>query len=583
MSDRQTPLPVDASLTFAVGQCSRAGVKPVNEDAIGIRIPEGELLATKGVVAVIADGVSAAEAGREASETCVRNFLSDYYSTPEVWSVKKSARQVLTSLNRWLYGQSLRFADEHKGFVCTLSIAIFKSQSVHLFHVGDTRVYRYRGGELQQLTRDHALPVSESQSYLTRAMGLDVHLDVDYQRHELELGDIFFLSTDGVHDKLSSGDIGSALGRHPDDWEQVAEGLIDAALENGSTDNLSAQILRVERLPALQVDDVVSRLTSLPFPPFLQAGMVLDGYRIERELHASSRSQLYLVRDVESGTAYCMKTPSVNFEDDPAYIERFVLESWIGSRVNSPHVVAVIDSPRRKSCLYYLMEYVEGISLAEWIVQNPKPAVQDVVYLVDQVSRGLQALHRRETLHQDIKPDNILLDRLGCVKIVDFGSCHAAGVAEIATPIAREIALGTASYSAPEYQVKQKPGPPADIFSLAVLTFEMLTGELPFGGQLEHCKTPNEFLKTRYVAAYQINPLVPVWIDGALRKSLRYHPERRHQEVSELIFELQKPNSKYLDRDFQPLLERNPVLLWKLVAGCLGVTQLLSLYFLFRS
>ena len=100
-----------SALTFTIGQHSAPGVKPINEDAIGIRIPDAQLLTSKGAVAVIADGVSSAEAGREASEACVRNFLSDYYSTPDSWSVKKSAQQILTALNRWLYGQSQRCLD----------------------------------------------------------------------------------------------------------------------------------------------------------------------------------------------------------------------------------------------------------------------------------------------------------------------------------------------------------------------------------------------------------------------------------------------------------------------------------------
>jgi serine/threonine protein phosphatase PrpC len=580
-SDDHSPYPLDACLSFSIGQTSSAGVKPINEDAIGIRIPDGQLLTSKGAVAVIADGVSAAEAGREASETCVRNFLSDYYSTPDSWSVKKSSQQILTALNRWLYGQSQRYRDQSKGFVTTLSVLIFKSHSAHLFHIGDSRVYRLRDGELELLSRDHAMPVSNNHRYLTRAMGLDIHVEVDYQQIDLEVGDSFLLTTDGIHDFVPAPMMTALIAGHSD-YETAAEELLALALAQGSDDNLSCQLLRVEQLPAADVDDVVSRLTQLPFPPFLSVGMVLDGYRIERELHASSRSQLYLVTDVQSGESYCMKTPSVNFEDDPAYIERFIMESWIGRRIHNTHVVNIVEPARSKTCLYYLMEYVDGLSLAQWIRENPKPAVQEVVYLVDQVARGLRAFHRKEILHQDIKPDNILIDRYGLVKIVDFGSCYAPGIAEIAVPIEREVALGTVSYSAPEYSVKKRPVPQSDIFSLAVVTFEMLTGELPFGGALERCTSPEQFLKTSYTAAYRINPLVPVWIDGALRKSLRYQPQRRHQEVSELVYELQHPNNKYLEREFQPLLQRDPVLVWKLLAGGLAVTQLLSLFFLLR-
>ena len=568
-------------LQLSVGQATSAGLKAVNEDAIGIRIPDSSLITAKGAVALIADGVSGAEAGREASETCIHNFLSDYYSTPDSWSVKNSARQVLTALNRWLYGQSQRFSTQNKGYLTTLSTLVFKSRHAHMFHVGDSRVYRIRDNTIEQLSRDHSIAISDKNAYLTRAMGLDINLDVDYQQIELEVGDIFVLTTDGVHDFVNDVDFVN-IACAGEDYEENSQRLIQTALRNGSDDNLSCQLVRIDRLPHQHVDDVVSKLTALPFPPFLEVGMILDGYEIIKELYASTRSQIYIVKDVKTNNVYCMKTPSVNFEDDAAYIERFIMESWIGSRISNIHVVKVVDSGRQKTCLYYLTEYIDGLTLTQWIKENPSPAVQEVVYLVDQIAKGIRALHRRETIHQDIKPDNIVIDKNGVAKIIDFGSCLVAGVAEISNPLEREIALGTKSYSAPEYTVMRKPGYQADIFSLAVIVFEMLTSQLPFDGKLEACQSPQDFLKTKYTPSYRLNPLVPVWMDGALKRSLRFNPERRHQEISEFVYELQHPNSKYLEARFRPLAEKNPLVLWKLLVGVLLVTQCISLYILFR-
>ena len=397
--EQNTELHLDGKLLLSLGQLSVAGVKEINEDAIGIRVPDGCLLTTKGAAAVIADGVSTAEAGREASETSVSSFLADYFSTPESWSVGKSAQQVLTALNRWLYSRGREYQDKHRGYVTTFSALVFKSRSAHIFHVGDSRVYRLRNGQLEQLTRDHATAVSAEQSFLSRALGLDVKLDVDYKSIPLQAGDLFLLSTDGLHDFIPAPRLRALLSASSEDLEKSCATLVDEALANGSQDNLSCQLLRVQSLPKQDIDDVVSRLTELAFPPFLEAGMSLDGYRVIRELHASRRSQLYLVEDESSGVHYCMKTPSVNFEDDPAYIERFVMESWIGSRINNSHVVKVIEPGRTKSCLYYLTEYIDGITLTQWMREHPKPPVEEVVYLVDQAARGIRAFHRRGTLH----------------------------------------------------------------------------------------------------------------------------------------------------------------------------------------
>ena len=208
--------------------------------------------------------------------------------------------------------------------------------------------------------------------------------------------------------------------------------------------------------------------------------------------------------------------------------------------------------------------------------------MQEVVYLVDQIAKGLRAFHRRETLHQDIKPDNIIIDRNGVAKILDFGSCHVAGVNEVSTPLTRDVALGTACYSAPEHTMMKKASYAADLFSLAVVSFEMFTGQLPFGGKLSDCRKQQDFLNTKYTPSYQLNPLVPVWIDGALKKALRYSPERRHFDVMEFVYELQNPNNKYIEQNFRPLAERDPVLFWKIISGGLLVGQLVCLYFLVK-
>lgn len=557
------------NLTFTIGQRSVAGQKKENEDAIGIRIPKGRLLDSKGAVVVIADGVSAAEAGKEASQTCVTNFLSDYYSTPDSWSVKQSTSKVLTALNRWLYGKGQHYINAQRGYVCTMSCVVFKSHTAYLFHVGDTRIYRLREGELEQLTRDHATRINSEQTYLTRAMGLDVRLDVDFKTVPVEQGDVFMLTSDGVHDFINDEGLTQALTTHNIDYEACCEVIIKNALENGSGDNLSCQILRIDSLPEQDAVEVCQKLTELPFPPFLKKGMVMDGYRIEREIHASSRSQLYVVQDESSGKHYCMKTPSINYEDDLAYIERFIMESWIGSRLQSPQVVKVVRQERKRSFLYYLTEYVDGITLEQWIRENPKPSIQDAVYLIEQIAKGIRAFDRREILHQDIKPGNIVIDKNGEAKIIDFGSCVAKGINEIATPLERDAILGTANYSAPEMMLGGSITAQADIFSLAVVIFEMLTGEQPFEGKLEKCKTEKAYRKTKYIPSYEINPLVPIWMDGAIKKALRFDPKRRYGDVSEFVFELTTPNPKYKKHHNTHLLAKDPLLFWKLTSGVL--------------
>ena len=572
---------LDGQLQLSLGQASFAGVKADNEDSIGIRVPEGNLLTTKGACAVIADGVSAAEAGKEASDTCVTNFLSDYFSTPDTWTVKKSAHQVLIALNRWLYGQGQRFLSAEKGYVSTLSIAVFKSQTAHLFHVGDTRIYRFRKGELEQLTHDHATRINDANAYLTRAMGLDMRLDVDYRSVDLEQGDIFFLSTDGVHDFITRSAIVSVLSRVDSgeevDFEAACNQIIAEALEGQSTDNLSCQIIRIDGLPSRDSEDLYRKLTELPFPPDLAAGMILDGFRVEEEIHASNRSQLYRVVDTADNQPCVMKTPSVNFEDDPAYIERFIMESWIGSRIDSPYVIRVVKTERSRSCLYYLTEYIDGVAITEAASQKSPADIAGRVALFDQIVKGVRALHRRETLHQDLKPDNILVSAGGKVTIIDFGSCFVAGIAEIAAPIERDKILGTAGYTAPEVVLGRKPTMRSDLFSIAVIFYEMLTGCAPFEGRLETCRSLRDYCALDYIPSYHFNPHVPVWMDGAIKKALSVSPELRYQDVSELLYDIERPNPAFLKSEALPLMQRNPLRFWQALAALLLVCEVVTL------
>lgn len=550
---------------FTIAQHSSAGVKNENEDCIGIRIPEDSVLTTKGAVAVIADGVSAAEAGKEASEICVKNFIGDYYATPDAWTVKQSAHKVLIALNRWLFSQGRRYQEANKGFVSTFTSVIFKSHVAHIFHIGDTRVYRLRNGDFEQLTRDHATRVNEKNTYLSRAVGLDVNLDIDYRTIDLKLGDVFLLTTDGIHDFITDSVLAELILNADNIDDSVCKDIESLALKNNSNDNLSLQIIRVDQLPNENIDDIYSKLTALPFPPLMEIGQRLDGFLLEKELHASTRSQVYVVKD-EDEQYYVMKTPSVNFEDDAAYIERFIMESWVGQRIQSPHVVKVKDSAA-PSCLYYLTEHIKGMTLTQWMRENPKPSIQDVQYYAEQLIKGIRAFHRRETLHQDIKPDNVMIDALNVLKIIDFGSCFIGGVAEIAVPFDRDKVLGTASYSAPEHILNVKPSQAADQFSIAVVIYEMLTGRLPYGEKFEQCNSQADFEKLHYQSSLKFHDLVPKWFDGALQKALSIDPSMRYGDVSEFLHDLKHPNQTLVDQQHQSFIKKNPIRIWQTIAA----------------
>jgi serine/threonine protein phosphatase PrpC len=567
------------SLQVSLGQHSECGRKETNQDFHGAWIPPEPLLGAKGIALALADGISSSSVSREASEAAVRGFLESYYDTSQALSVKKSALQVLQSVNSWLHSQTrqspFRYEDKDRGYVCTLSALVLKSTTAHVFHVGDTRVYRLRDGTLEQLTEDHRLVVSAEKSYLSRALGVESRLDLDYQAQHLEPGDVFVSCTDGVYEHVSPRFIINTVADHAADLDTAARLLCAEALERGSADNLTVQIVRVDELPAAEAREVQQLVAELPFPPELAPRAEIDGYRILRQLHRSARSQLWLAQDDQSPEPVVLKTLSTELRADPAQVDRFLMEDWITQRVDSAHVVRRRDSGRRKSYLYNVTEYIEGQTLAQWMVDNPRPDLETVRQIAEQIARGLTALHRQEMLHQDLRPANVMIDRSGTVKLIDLGSARVAGVAESRGEDPQ--LLGTVQYMAPEYFLGEVGTPRSDLFSLGVIVYQMLSGRLPYGAEVPKSRSRAAQRRLVYQPVFEEQRNIPRWIDEVLRKATHVDPLRRHAEPAEFAHGLRHPEAAWLDRRRQPLLERNPVAFWKVVSLALFLALLVAL------
>jgi len=364
------------------------------------------------------------------------------------------------------------------------------------------------------------------------------------------------------------------------DLELAASKIVQFALDNGSTDNITCQVLRIDTLPVQTADEAHQELTRLPFPPDLEPGMILDGYRILREIHASKRTQVYKAEDVETGQRVVIKTPSVNFEDDAAYIESFIREEWVGKRIHNSRVLTVYDKDRPRQFLYYVTEYVDGQTLREWMNQHSQPDIKEVRLLLEQIVTGLRAFHRLEMLHQDLKPENIMIDSSGKVRIIDFGSTKIAGVAEITTPIERIALLGTVNYTAPEYLLGQPGSNRSDIFALGTIAYELLTGSLPYGDALEKTSTAEDVSRLEYRSSTRYNPMIPLWMDRALQKAVEPDPQKRYGLLSEFIHDLSHPNPEFMQDTRAPLLERNPAGFWRGLAIAMVLLNVVLVYLL---
>jgi serine/threonine protein kinase len=425
------------------------------------------------------------------------------------------------------------------------------------------------GNTLEQLTNDHRVIISSEQNYLGRALGINPQIEIDYQAIQLETGDIFLLATDGAYEHVGNRFVAKAINDGSKDLDGAAKTIIEEAYRQGSQDNLTVQIIRIDQLPDREASEVFGPSSELPLPPLLEARSVFDGYRIVRELHASSRSHIYLAVDNETEALVAIKIPSIDLRDDPSYLKRFMMEEWVARRIDSPHVLKPRSHSRKPNFLYVVTEFIDGQTLTQWMIDNPKPELETVRGIVEQIARGLRAFHRLEMLHQDLRPENIMIDKTGTVKIIDFGSTKIAGVAEAARSAGHNDILGTVQYTAPEYFVGESGSSRSDLFSLGVITYQMLTGNLPYGAQIAKTRTKSQLGKLRYRTAIDDSREIPAWIDGALRKAVHPNPYKRYDSLSEYTFDLRHPNANYLGAS-PPLIERNPSLFWKCATAILA-------------
>lgn len=564
-------------LKISVGQCSEQGRKHLNQDFHGVCIPKEPALTTKGIAIAVADGISSSDVSQEASQTAVKSFLEDYYCTAESWSTKSAVQRVLFATNSWLYAQNRRKQqyrlNKDKGYVCTFTSLVIKSNTAHLFHIGDARVYRLERGRsekshiaknrLELLTQDHRVWVSSQESYLARALGISQQLEIDYQALPLETGDTFLLATDGVYEHISDDVVFQAVHENADNLDRAATEIVKQAFAQGSKDNLTAQLIRIDQLPDQQADELYQQLNRLPFPPGLQARTLFDGYEIIRDLYISSRSHVVLAKDTDTGKQVVIKIPSVEGRQDNAYLERFLMEEWIAKRLNNAHILKSFLPTRKRNFLYLVTEYIEGQTLAQWMVDNPEPDIETVRGIIEQIAKGLQGFHRQEMLHQDLRPNNVMIDNDGTVKIIDFGSTFVAGINEIDNPVTQQHILGTAQFTAPEYFLGEHGTRQSDLYSLGCIAYQMLSGKLPYGTAVAKVRSKVAQRRLTYRSLLDDKRELPAWIDNAIKQAVHPDPIKRYAELSEFIYDLKHPNRRFLSKTQPPLIERNPVLFWQ--------------------
>lgn len=577
-------------LAVTYGGFSTAGVKEENQDSFAAYQPTLGITRYKGIAACVADGVSCSENAQQASTTSVTTFLKDYYSTPDSWDVKTAAQKVLGPLNSWLYHHGKQTSARHNALVTTFSGMVLKSNTAHIFHVGDSQILRLRGDTLEPLTRLHTHQHGNGQELLSRALGMDSNLDIDYRTTDIEAGDLLIATTDGVHGFINNADIRRLVAPMQAqeavtqrEVEQLSKGIVDLALAQKSNDNVTCFILRVDSVPSKNIDEAHEELSVRKIPPSLKVGDKIDHFQVEKILYNGTRSHLYQVTDKRNHQTYVLKAPSLNFVDDLVYLEGFVREQWVGSRIDHENIMRILPAEPNGKFLYHICEEIKGDTLRQWIHDHSNASLHDVRAIIDKVIQGLRVFQRAGIIHRDLKPENIMISTDGKVKLIDFGTAAVRGLSEISSPINEDTPVGSVNYIAPETVVEGTAIMQSDLFSLSVMVYEMLSKELPYHME-KHRRGAKSVNEWQYQPLREHRPDLPLWLDLAIEKACHPSYRQRHDAYSEFWADLQKPNATLMQSyKRRPLLEQNPSRVWQVISFILLIVIVVQWYFLTQS
>lgn len=566
------------ALEINSGYASATGARPSNEDYCGIVMPESRVLATKGVMAVLADGVGGSGGGREAAEFSVRGLLADYYATPDTWAIPHALDKILQPINRWLLAQSFPQKDnrlDNRRLVSTLSALVLHGDRYVIGHVGDSRIYLLRDRQLRALTVDHVWDQPGMQHVLKRAMGLDQHLVVDYTDNALRPGDVFLLASDGVWEVLGDKAIHDLLTTYQD-TQNAADALVRQALAGKGNDNATAMVLRVDQVGETNRHHAVLEAKDLAVPERLKPGQILDEFEVIKLLHESKGTLLYKVKHVTTQPvtqqSMVLKTLPPALRDDLPSREGLLVEEWLAKTLVSHYFPQVLPLTQEvRHYLYYVMSFHEGATLQQHLEHGRHFSIAEAIQIGMRLGKALGILHRMNIIHRDIKPDNIHLDVEGKLRLLDLGvALNPATMRSQGTP-------GTPSFIAPELFAGEQPSCQSDLYAVGVTLYYLLTRKYPYGEiePFQHPRFTEPLPPTRY------RPDIPQWLENVLMKAVAKNPVKRFETAEEWVITLGKgEHALTVPYRRAPLAERDPLRLWQLGVAISVLINLLLLYLL---
>jgi serine/threonine protein phosphatase PrpC len=513
--------------TLAIAASSSAVANSRSADSHAIYSGEDFNRNGRGIVAAVARGIGAGRRGLEAAQIAIHGLVEGYFGAAVTLGAGRAASLALASANAWMFSQSR--ADPARSMTASLTALIFVGRNVRIAHIGDCRVYRNRGGQLVPLTSEHVRPLPDGTDSLSRSVGGDAELHIDYVEDDPEPLDRYIVLSKGSYAAISSVRLADIL-TAADRADEVASSVTEVARADGSPcGDATALVIDVIELPDASLDEMAAVFAKLPIRGVPRDGDNWDGFILGRTLYRSRYTTLKLARDTITDRDVVLKIPLSSMLHDQVFRAGFLREAWIGATVHSARIASYIDiSPERRSSLYLVLPYYRGETMEARLVRPPPTPYLEGVGLVLKLCAVIQELAAIQVVHRDLKPENVLLLPDGEIKLLDLGLAYLPGVDE---PDDDRLG-GTTRYMAPELFRKAPADQCSEVFSLGVTAYRLFSGgAFPYGVR-------------ESFPLQRLRPDLPPWLGHCLGRAIEMDREKRFKNAAEFASALENGLSR---------------------------------------